>query len=152
MPRKYSIMFSKTCEYGLRAVIYIAHQSESNLRVGVTSIAENIGSPKAFTAKILQQLTRGGIVNSVKGPNGGFEIDNSSLDKVRLGDIIRLLDGDGIFKGCALGLDECDPQHPCPVHDQFAKIRNDLKKMLNETTLAVLVNRKDMDLSWLRRK
>lgn len=145
-------MFSKTCEYGLRAVIYISHQSDNHQRVGVTSIAENIGSPKAFTAKILQQLTKGGIVHSIKGPNGGFEIDPGNLEKIRLADIIRLLDGDDIFIGCALGLDKCDPENPCPVHDQFTKIRNDLKDMLNETTLAKLVAKETTDLNWLRRK
>lgn len=144
-------MFSKACEYGLRAVIYIAHQSASNQRVGVADIAENIGSPRAFTGKILQQLTRGNIVNSLKGPNGGFEIDNDDLKNIRLGDVVALLDGDELFTGCALGLDKCDSENPCPVHHKFVKIRNDLKAMMDTTTLAVLTERGNKDLDWLKR-
>ena len=51
-------MFSKTCEYGLRAVIFIAQQTKSEKKVGITTISEAIASPQAFTAKILQQLTK----------------------------------------------------------------------------------------------
>ncbi|MET0760542.1 MAG: transcriptional regulator, partial [Flavobacterium sp.] len=47
-------MFSKTCEYGIRASIFIASQSYQNNRIGLKDIAKKIDSPEAFTAKILQ--------------------------------------------------------------------------------------------------
>ena len=65
-------MFSKTCEYAIRAVLFIAQKSEDGKRVNIKSIAKNINSPESFIAKILQQLTKRGIVQSVKGPNGVF--------------------------------------------------------------------------------
>ena len=75
-------MFSKTCEYGLRAVIFIAQQAKTNEKVGINTISEAIDSPQAFTAKILQQLTKNKIVESIKVPYGGFFIDENRLNKI----------------------------------------------------------------------
>ena len=66
-------MFSKACEYGIKAAIFIATKSYEGVRVSPKEIAENISSPQAFTAKILQSLVRHNIVNSVKGAYGGFQ-------------------------------------------------------------------------------
>lgn len=51
-------MFSKACEYAIRATIYIAVQSNQDNRVGLKDISKEIDSPEAFTAKILQQLSK----------------------------------------------------------------------------------------------
>ncbi|MBO6828795.1 MAG: Rrf2 family transcriptional regulator [Muricauda sp.] len=101
-------MFSKACEYGIRSAVYIALQSLEGRRVSVGEIAEEIDSPVAFTAKILQQLTRNNIVRSVKGPHGGFEIEREDMDTVKLNMIVKAIDGDKIYMGCGLGLKECN--------------------------------------------
>ena len=67
-------MFSKSCEYGIRATIFIATQSYLNNRTGIKDIAKKIDSPEAFTAKILQILVKANIIHSTKGVGGGFEI------------------------------------------------------------------------------
>ncbi len=144
-------MFSKACVYGIRASIYIAAQSLKNNRVGLISIAENIETPVAFTAKILQQLVKAGIVDSIKGPTGGFLIDKSRIDDIRLSEIVDSLDGNDIYKGCGLGLTECNSLKPCPVHDKFAAIRNDLKNMLQDTSLYELATGVDVGLTFLKR-
>jgi len=132
-------MFSKTCEYGLRAVLFIAQQTTLNNKVSLHTISQEIDSPPAFTAKILQQLTKNQIVKSVKGPFGGFEIEKVKLDTVLLSDIVKILDGDNVFTGCGLGLKNCDAKNPCPLHDKFIEIRENLKVMLNSTTLQMLL-------------
>ena len=131
-------MFSKTCEYGLRAVIFIAQQTKSDKKVGISTISEAIDSPQAFTAKILQQLTKHKIIQSVKGPTGGFFIDNVKLKTVTLSNIVEVLDGDTIYTGCGLGLHECNENKPCPLHFKFIKIREELREMLESTTLLEL--------------
>ncbi len=128
-------MFSKACEYGIKATLHIAHQSRSNKRVGLKDIAKAIDSPEAFTAKILQQLSRSGIIESSKGPNGGFEISLERLKEIKLVEIVSAIDGDELFQGCGLGLKQCNEQKPCPVHHKFKAIRNNLKKMLENTSL-----------------
>ena len=128
-------MFSKACEYGIRATIYIAVKSLENKRVSLKDIAKEIDSPEAFTAKILQVLSRDGIIDSAKGPMGGFEIDIKKMNKIKLSQVVSAIDGDSIYTKCGLGLKECSAKRPCPVHDQFKKIREDLRKMLETTNI-----------------
>lgn len=131
-------MFSKACEYGIKACIFIAINSYDGKRVSPKEISKEIDSPKAFTAKILQALVKHDIINSFKGAYGGFEINNSMLEKITLAQIVVAIDGDHLFSGCGLGLEICNENHPCPVHDKFKKVREDLKFMLENTSLEEL--------------
>ncbi len=146
-------MFSKSCEYGLRATIFVAEQSSLGNTVGVKTIAKAINSPEAFTAKILQILTKNKIITSLKGPNGGFIIDKKKLNTIKLSDIVRVLDGDSIYTGCGLGLKQCDDASPCPLHFKFVEIRDNLKKMLEENTLyEILYTDNKKNNFWLKRE
>lgn len=127
-------MFSKSCEYGIRAIIYIAAENEKGKKVGIAEICENIEAPAHFTAKILQILSRNRIVNSQKGVNGGVYLDEYQRD-LKLIEIVTAIDGKAIFTGCGLGLKQCSESNPCPLHNKFKAIRNDLKKMLESTTI-----------------
>ncbi len=144
-------MFSKACEYGIKATLYIAQRPAADRRVSLKDIAGAIDSPEAFTAKILQQLARNGIIHSVKGPQGGFEIGEGDLDKLRLSHIVSAIDGDSIYKGCGLGLKECSELKPCPVHNKFKVIRNELKEMLEQTSLRDLAEGLSEGLTFLKR-
>ncbi|WP_339887892.1 Rrf2 family transcriptional regulator [uncultured Flavobacterium sp.] len=131
-------MFSKSCEYGIRATIFIASKCCENRRVGLKEIAIAIDSPLAFTAKILQILSKNKIINSTKGVNGGFEIFQKNLKSINLMQIIEAIDGNSVFLGCGLGLENCSDTHPCPVHNEFKVIKAELKSMLENTTLEKL--------------
>lgn len=128
-------MFSKACEYGIKAIIYIATQSLEGKRVKIGDVVENSGSPAAFTGKVLGALTKHGIVNSFTGPYGGFFIEPGRMKRIRASDIVFAIDGDTVYNGCALGLSECNSLQPCPMHNQFVKVRANLKKMLETTTV-----------------
>lgn len=127
-------VFSKTCEYAMRAVFFIAHRTASGGKVGLKEIADGISSPEYFLAKILQDLSKRGIVQSTKGPNGGFYIDSDNL-KRPLSQVVEAVDGNGIFIGCGLGLKYCSESNPCPLHNQFKEIRNQIYQMLSTTTI-----------------
>lgn len=131
-------MFSKACEYGIKAAIFIAINSYEGKLVSPKEIAKEINSPQAFTAKILQALVKHDVVNSIKGAYGGFEIDKSKIAAVKLSHIVNAVDGDSIYNGCGLGLETCDENHPCPVHDKFKGVRDELKFMLENTSLEEL--------------
>jgi Rrf2 family protein len=131
-------MFSKTCEYGIRATIFIASESYQNKRVGLKDIAKKIDSPEAFTAKILQILSKDNIINSIKGVGGGFEIPRETMREIKLAQIVNALEGDRVFTGCGLGLSHCSEDHPCPMHEKFKSIRNELAYMLENTNLEEL--------------
>jgi Rrf2 family iron-sulfur cluster assembly transcriptional regulator len=101
-------MFSKACEYGIKASIFIAGASSTGRMVSLTDISDNIDSPAQFTAKILQNLVRKKIVVSQKGPNGGFSIPPAKAKQLSLLHIVEAIDGDQLFTGCALGFEKCN--------------------------------------------
>ena len=144
-------MFSKACEYGIKAAIFIADQSLLDRKVSLKDVAEAIESPPAYTSKILQKLSRANIVNSDKGPAGGFSMDKDQLKKVKLSFIVYAIDGNSIYSGCGLGLIKCNEKAPCPIHNQFKIIRDDLKKMLETTTVQSLTKELKGGLSYLKR-
>ena len=127
-------VFSKTCEYAMRAVFFIAHKTERGRRVGVKEIAEGIGSPEPFLGRILQDLSRKKIIRSAKGPTGGFFVDEDNL-ALPLAVIVDAIDGNSLYTGCAMGLPYCSEEMPCPLHNRFKEIRGDIHSLLHNTTI-----------------
>lgn len=126
-------MFSKTCEYAIRAMVYIVAKTGEGLKVGIKEIAKNIGAPEAFVAKILQTLSRCGLVSSIKGPNGGFFIEDKA--HLPLISIVRAIDGDDMLTNCGLGIKECSAKRPCPIHHEYVAIRIKVAAMLKSNTI-----------------
>ncbi len=131
-------MFSKACEYAIRACILIATKSMDGERASLKEISKEIDSPEAYTAKILQLLVKGNIISSVKGPTGGFIIEYSQIEVIKLQQIVFAIDGDKIYTNCGLGMKACSEKQPCPVHNQFKIVRNGLREMLETTDLKQL--------------
>lgn len=133
-------MFSKACEYALRAVLYISIKGVDGSRLGIPEIAQEIDAPMAFTAKILQTLARKGIISSIKGPNGGFFIDPNS-EPISLSTVIKAIDGsDDVLHNCTLGLKECSDKFPCPIHHEVKRYKEHLRKVMSETTIQDLAS------------
>ena len=128
-------MFSKTCQYAIRAVIFISKKSSEGDRVGIKEIAEGIDSPEHFIAKILQELGKKGLISSFKGPNGGFFIDDDST--CTIADVVKAIDGDRVFSGCGLGLAYCSKSKPCPIHNEFKAVRDELSCVLSEAKVSL---------------
>jgi Rrf2 family protein len=144
-------MFSKACEYGIKAAVFITVQSQQHHRVGLSEIAREIESPIAFTAKVLQKLSRNQLVDSVKGSTGGYEISVEKAKKISLSQIVTAIDGNAVYKGCGLGFHQCNDEKPCAVHHQFVSIRNDLQQMLETTTLLDLSKGINNEIAFLKR-
>jgi len=140
-------MFSKTCEYGMRAMIYIAKCSADGYMVGVEEIATETNTPKHFVSKILQILAKENLVASAKGPKGGFYL---LPKKVTLADIVIALEGKTFFTGCAMGLARCSEKNPCPMHHHFIIVRDQLTAALESNTLTEIV--KSFDQKHLKLK
>ncbi len=132
-------MFSKACEYGIKASVYIASESNGDRKIGIAEICKHIEAPLHFTAKILQILSRRNIISSQKGLNGGFFLDNNQKNRP-VKDIVEAIDGDQLFTGCGLGLKQCSETKPCPIHNQFKEIREKLNAMMAGTDLETLAN------------
>lgn len=131
-------MFSKSTEYALRAVIYIAQKGSEEKKLGLDEISKAIDSPASFTAKILQQLTKDNkIVSSVRGPNGGFYITNKAK-KLPVKAVLEAMEEDEVLEKCVLGLAECSETKPCPMHSEYKVIKQQLIQLFSKKTIQQL--------------
>ena len=142
------MFLSKSCEYAIRAAVYVAYTSNKGNKAGIVEIAEAIGSPMHFTGKILQILSRKGILSSSKGPHGGFYVEQDRT--VSLIDIIRAVDGGEVFTACALGLKNCSDTQPCPMHHQVKPIRSQLLTEFSKKTINEMVNEYEQNRYFLK--
>lgn len=132
-------MFSKACEYGIKATLHVAGKSLNGVCTNLKEIAEVIQSPEAYTAKILQLLVRAKIIDSIKGAKGGFVLPINRMQSIRLWDIVFAIDGDGLLYNCVLGLRTCSEINPCPLHPQYKIVKSNLMNMLEGTFIIDLL-------------
>lgn len=127
-------MLSKSCQYALKSLLQITKHSKNQERIGAKELADELNIPFHFVAKILQILVREGIISSQKGPNGGFYMTKENMSH-SLADVVRAIDGKGLFTNCILGLKACSEKHPCPLHFEFQDIKARIRKGMEETSL-----------------
>ncbi|MFW6275022.1 MAG: RrF2 family transcriptional regulator [bacterium] len=136
-------MLSNTCKYALRALIYLGKYSRSDHRIGIKKISEDLSLSSPFLGKILQNLVKQKLLVSTKGPNGGFALAKDAAD-ITLWDIVIKVDGEEFFTNCLISLEPCrthDPTKPlCPVHAQYDKLRGEITKFYQETSLKTISN------------
>ena len=128
-------MFSKSCKYAIRAVLFLATSSSNDRKVGVEELSMSLSVPKHFLAKILQQLVRHNLVSSAKGRNGGFYLSEANRESTLLS-VIDSIDGPGTFDECVLGLQHCSNEAPCPYHNTFKIYRNQFHQLVSTETIA----------------
>lgn len=145
-----TVIFSKKCELGLQAVLFLS-TLESDKNASAAEIAEELEIPKEFIAKILQFLTDSNIVGSKKGKNGGFFLSKATKN-IKLIDIVEAIDGLETFNKCVLGFKNCSIDEPCPVHEKWGKLREDTLNMLSEESLADLHDKTINKISSLTNK
>lgn len=133
-------MFSKSCQYALRAVLYLAVHSSPARKYGVKELVEALDVPGPFLAKILQQLSRQHLISSYKGPSGGFFMSEENLE-ASLIEVVESIDGKEVFKSCILGLPVCSSENPCPLHTNAFVYRENLVSLLKNHSVAELAER-----------
>ena len=130
-------MLSNTCKTAIKAVIYLASKDESREKAGVKEIAQYINASEHTVSKILQNLVRQKIINSTKGPTGGFYITKEQQSQPII-TIVNTIDGKDLFDECGLGLSKCSSAHPCPIHDDYKKGRELIQNLFTTKTISVL--------------
>jgi len=134
-------MFSNTTKYAIRAVIYLALNSKDNAKIGIKQISKELGIPTPFLGKILQSLAKHKLLSSTKGPHGGFGLSKKAHE-ISIMDIIEVIDGLDNFNMCVLGLPTCtENESHCPIHKNYAGIREQLKTLFQTENIGELVDR-----------
>lgn len=133
------VLFTRSCEYGVQAVIYLARQPSGKLTL-IKEVAVALQIPPHFLAKIMQKLSRAGILKSYRGRKGGFEL-GVAADQITPLQVIEAIDGLAFINDCVLGLHECSDAGSCPVHCEWADIRERVVEMLATKTIAEVAAR-----------
>lgn len=125
-------MLSHTCKTAIKAVIYLSSKSENDDKTGIKEISDKIDASEHTVGKILQLLARKKVINSLKGPTGGFYL-NEKQQQQSVIHIVKAIEGDAVFKECGLGLNKCSAAHPCPIHDEYKVARELMEKIFSES-------------------
>lgn len=129
-----TVLFSRKCEYALQGILYLAENRDQG-NISAEQIASDLDISRDFISKTLQSLVKHGIIQSHRGKSGGFSLARDP-DTLTLLDVILIVDGNGIFESCVLGLPSCNGESPCPVHEKWGPIREASRQMLATTTVA----------------
>lgn len=141
-------MLSLTCKTAIKAVIYLASKFDSGDKAGIKEIAEFIDASEHSVGKLLQTLVKESVINSAKGPTGGFYI-TAKQRKQPIINIINAIDGKEVFDGCGLGLSKCSATHPCPMHNDYKIIRDQFKVMCEQNKISDLCETVNYGLAYL---
>ena len=124
-------MLSHTCKTAIKAVIYLSSKSENDEKTGIKEISGSINASEHTVGKILQLLARKKIIKSLKGPSGGFYLNEGQQEQAVI-HVVKAIEGDAVFKECGLGLNKCSATHPCPIHDEYKVARELMEKIFRE--------------------
>ena len=125
----------------MRAVIYLALNSNNGEKIGIKKISGELKIPTPFLGKILQVLAKNKILLSTKGPHGGFSLGKPA-NKITLMNIVDIIDGNDNFNACLIGLGNCTIEEAsCSVHEKYTPIRDQLKQLFVNQTINDLANK-----------
>lgn len=141
-------MLSLTCKTAIKAVIYLASKYDTGAKSGIKEIAEFIDASEHTVGKMLQTLVKDEMINSTKGPNGGFYLTAKQKRQPIL-NIIESIDGKEVFKQCGLGLSKCSATHPCPIHNDYKEVRDLFEKLCRDKKISDLFEPVNDGLAYL---
>ncbi len=128
--------FSKTTSYAITVLSFMArHEGE---KYSAKRLNEILEIPWPYLRQLLTRLSKSGFIFSTQGRNGGFQL-NKSADQIVLVEIIDSVEGLKVIGTCIMGFKECPFDHTCAMHEVWEGTRNNILKILNQTSLDQLL-------------
>ena len=137
------MIYSRSAEYAIRSCVYLAQIPDGKFAMA-RNIAEEEKIPAHFLAKILQELTRKGLLRSNKGPSGGFSL-RVPANKIRLLDLVETLDGHALAESGEQGpwiLDSWKDLHSRIMGDLESNTIADVAKALEQKKAAAVKSKR----------
>ncbi len=128
------MQLTKESEYALLGLAYLASQAPGTA-VSAADIAKAQKLPRTYLAKILQKLSRHGILAAERGPGCGYALTRLPAS-ITMREILQAVEGRRLLQGCLLWSGHCDSDRPCPLHYRLAALRPPLESLLDTITLA----------------
>ncbi|MBX2931415.1 MAG: Rrf2 family transcriptional regulator [Chitinophagaceae bacterium] len=141
-------MLSQTCKTAIKAVIYLSVKSTTGDKASIKEISEHINASEHTVGKTLQTLVKQKIINSLKGPTGGFYLSHEQLEQP-IFNIVETIEGKNVFKKCGLGLSKCSETHPCPIHNEYKEARNLIENIFKQKKVKDLYGAVNEGLAFL---
>ncbi len=132
------MFLSKSFGYALRGILYVALMQDEKRRVQIDEIATQLSVPRHFLGKIMQQVVKAGLLQSTKGPYGGFSLTDVTLNSPII-KLLEITDDMTRFEICVLNLKACNSSNPCPLHFEMDVIKNRMLFVFQKTTIGDLL-------------
>lgn len=126
------MLVTRKTDYAVRCVLYLARDDDQVSNV--TEVSKAMHIPKTFLAKIFQKLVKAGLVESIRGMNGGFRLARKP-SKISLLDIMDAIQGPAAINLCAVDKRKCRRSAACAVHPVWVELRRDVNRKLSEQTI-----------------
>jgi len=101
-------------------------------------LAKELSIPQPYLSKIMQQLSKGGVISSTKGRGGGFYLSKENMNRPLI-DIVICIEGYNVFDKCILGLKECSDENPCLLHKYYKVFKKSLEKSVSQDSIKELL-------------
>ncbi len=129
---------TREADYAVRCVLFLAKEKGRVISAG--ELSESASIPKSFLAKILQRLSKRGIVKSTQGISGGFRLAQSP-GKVNVLEVIETVQGRSAINLCAIDEEKCGLSTTCAIHPIWVELREDIEKRLKKESFARLLTK-----------
>lgn len=129
------MFISKTSEYALRILTYMALNNEKSL--SAQNLFEELQIPKRYLMRLLTDLSKSGFISATRGRSGGY-VFSRPLETIYFSEIIDSVEGIKSFEGCVLGNTVCPVDKPCALHHIWEKPKQAFLETVKNTTLGDL--------------
>lgn len=130
------MLISRTGQYAIQALVYIGLHGADAV-VNVLELAQRLNMPAAYLAKVMQALSRHGLLCSTRGRAGGFRL-KIAAENISIMHVLTLLEGETFQHECLLGLKECGDETACPMHTEWKPIKAEIFEVLESQSIATL--------------
>jgi len=130
------LQISRKIDYALRAMIYLAALPDAQISP-LQEIADALGLPREFLAKILKSLTAGGLIRSLRGSHGGYQLAKTPRE-ISFLDVIEAAGGPVQINVCLDHKDRCDVSANCSMYSVWKSGQDKMLEVYRRTTLAEL--------------
>lgn len=130
------LRLTKKADYGLMAMKLLAERQHQSA-VSAKEIADEYHMPLQLLAKVLQQLTRAGLLDSYAGTHGGYSLARSAQE-ISAFEVIRAIDGPLFITSCTTGRKSCDLHNSCTVREPLQRLNDTFRGVLTELRISDL--------------
>jgi len=128
------MLYRRSGQLALQATLLLALEPHGGPR-RIRELARDLGVAATYLTKVLQNLTRVGLVRAYRGPGGGIQLARPAHE-IYPWDVLSAVEPVAEFTRCLLGVRQCSEVTPCPLHSVWAPARARIRQILQTKSLS----------------